>query len=81
MLVGIDTYLPTDDALTISLEGVDGAICFQVRVAVVKRSDQLSTVCLIEERSSNAAALSVSIVPTQADNQPGRGWRRLWIDS
>jgi hypothetical protein len=41
MLVGIDTYLPSDQALTISLEGIDGAIYFQVRVTVMKRRDQL----------------------------------------
>jgi hypothetical protein len=81
MLVSINTYLPSDEALMIGLEGIDAVLYFQARVAVMKRSDQLLAACLIEECSSNAAALGVSIVPTQADNQPGRGWRRLWIDS
>lgn len=81
MLVDIGTYLPRDEALTISSESIDGAIYFQISVAVIEGSDQLLTACLIEECSSNAAALGASIVPTQADNQPGRRWRRLWIDS
>jgi hypothetical protein len=41
MLVGINTYLPSDEALMISLEGIDAVLYFQVRVAVMKRSGQL----------------------------------------